>query len=172
MQFYYNSLGENGDVEVYNNNKLFIRVKKKNYFRSYFKFYKNDKLIFENRLTYFFIWRRVEILYQDLDQPITNIETSKMRDASLSYDNSLLSIESHVFEKKQWLLLKDGLEIGSIENDQKISLGAKFNIEINTDDQKTALYFLILFTSSLTFNNLIIHLKLIILDVTPKRKLY
>jgi hypothetical protein len=153
MQFYYNSLGENGDVEVYNDNKLFLRVKKKNFFRSYFKFYKDHKLILESRLTYFFVWRKVKILFQDLDKPIADIETSKLRDAALYYDQTVLGIESHVFSKRQWLLFKDGLEIGSIQNAQKISLGAKFNFEINIDDKQIALYFLILFTSSLTFNN-------------------
>jgi hypothetical protein len=153
MQFYYNSLGENGDVEVYNNNKLFLRVKKKGFFRSYFRFYKDDKLLFESRLTYFLVWRKVDILYQDLEQPITDITTSKLRNASLYYDRTFLNIESHIFGKKQWLLFKDSLEVGWIEAGQKISIGAKFNVDIQINNEQVALYFLILFTSSLSFNN-------------------
>ena len=153
MQFYFDSLGENGDVEVFSNNKLFILVRRKNYFRSYSKFYKDDRLVFESRLTYLFIWRRVKILFQDLTIPIESIETSPLRDADLYCDNAVLSMESHVFSKKQWLLFKDGLEIGSVKIAKKISLGAKYKIEINTDDEQTALCFLILFTSSLTLNN-------------------
>ena len=153
MQFYFDSLGENGDVEIFRDNKLFIRVRQKNYFRSYSKFYKDDRLIFESRLTYFFIWRKVKILFQDLIVPIDSIETSPLRDADLYCENAVLSMESHVFSKKQWLLFKDGVEIGSVKIAKKISLGAKYNIEINTDDEQTAICFLILFTSSLTLNN-------------------
>ncbi len=151
MKFFYNSLGENGDIEVYND-KLFLRAKKRNLFYSYYKFYKDEKIIFESRLTYFFIWRKVKILYQNLVHSIISIETSKLRDAILFYDISSLRIESHLFNKGQWLLFKDDVEIGSIQTANNISVGAKFNIEIDTTEEIIALYFLILFTSSLAFN--------------------
>ena len=153
MQFYFDSLGGNGDVEIFRDSKLFIRVRQKNYFRSYSKFYKDDRLIFESRFTYLFIWRKVKILFQDLAVQIDSIETSPLRDADLYCENAVFSMESHVFSKKQWLLFNDGIEIGSVKIAKKISLGAKYNIEINTDDDHTAICFLILFTSSLTLNN-------------------
>lgn len=149
MDFHYVAIGKDGYIEVFQNDQLYLRVRQTNYFRSYYTFFKGDKVILKSRLTYFANWRTVKILYQDLEYPITEIQTSKLRNAELWFNDSILYLESHLLNKKQWILYANGLEIGSIKICKGLSVGGKFDFHIDSDNETVNLYFLILFASSL-----------------------
>jgi hypothetical protein len=149
MDFHYVAIGKDGYIEVFQNDQLYLRIKQTNYFRSYYTFFKKDKIIFKSRLTYFAFWRSVKILYQDLECPIAEIQALKLRDAELWFNDSILYIESHLLNKKQWILYNNGLEIGWIKICKGISVGGKFDFHIDCEEETVNLYFLILFASSL-----------------------
>ena len=150
MTFYYNALGKDGFIEVFQDGKLFLRVKQANYFRTYYTFIKNDKVIFKCRSTYFAFWRRVKILFQDLPIKINAIEAARWNETELNYGNTILRIKGNgLFRKKMWFLYIDNLEIGYVEWAKAISVGGKYNFHINSEDYTVNSYFLILFAASI-----------------------
>ena len=151
MKFYYKALGENGYIEVFHQNELFLNAKQSNYFlRSNYKFQKDGKTIFKSRLSYLPFWQKVKILYQDLPEAIEEITSISWRASELFYANNVLTLKRHsFFKKKMWRLYKNGFEVGCIEWAKAISLGGEYNIFIDDEDDAINTNFLILFVTSM-----------------------
>lgn len=102
MNFYYKALGADGYIEVFHQNKLFFKAKQSNYFlRTNYNIQKDGKVIFKSRLSYLPFWQKVKILYQDLTEPIEEIDTINWKESELFYRNTVLGIKRHGFLKKR-----------------------------------------------------------------------
>jgi hypothetical protein len=151
MNFYYDSLGEDGYIEVFHQHKLFLKVKLSNYFlHNIYNIQKAGKLIFKSRLLYLPFWQKVAILYQDLPEPIEEISSISWKEYELYYANTVLSFKRHgLFKKRMWKLYKNSFEIGYIEWAKAVSIGGKYNISIDDEDETINTCFLILFVTTM-----------------------
>jgi len=151
MDFYYDALGEDGYIEIFYQNKLFLRAKQSSYFlRNKYIFQKGDKVIFKSRLLYLPFWQKIKILYQDLPEPIEEISSISWKESSLYYGNTVLSFKRQgLFQKRMWKLYKNSFEVGYIEWAKAVSIGGKYNISIDDGCEATNTYFLILFATTM-----------------------
>ena len=151
MNFYYKALGEDGYIEVFHQNKLFLRAKQSNYFfRNNYNIQKDGKVVFKSRLSYLPFWQKVRILYQDLAIPIEEINSISWKESELFYGDTVLSFKRHgLFKKRMWLLYKNSIEVGYIERAKAMSIGGEYNICIDEEGDTANTYFLILFATTM-----------------------
>lgn len=137
------------DITVIKGGDQFLFVKRKLGMKVISQFYKNEELIFESSLHTFFLKQIVDIRFQNLSHVIS-LERTRGWYYSLLYDATTLSLKVRYFKRPAFRLFKNDIEVGSIGNPKLIAVESRYyHMNLDTEDETTELYFLILFRSQL-----------------------
>lgn len=137
------------NIAVNNGDGQFLFVKRRLSIKVMSQFFKNDELIFESSLFTIFLKQMVGIKYQNLPHLIS-LERSKGWYYDLIYNDTILSLKVKYFRRPAFRLFENGKEVGSIGNPKSIAIECRYyEMNTETDDEITNLYFLILFLAQL-----------------------
>ena len=137
------------NITVNNGDSQFLFVKRKLGVKVLSQFYRNEELIFESSLHTVFLKQIVEIKFQNLPHSIL-LERANGWYYSLFYNETVLSIRVKYFRRPAFRLLENDKENGTIGNPKLVSIESRYyEMNIDTDDETTNLYFLILFLAQL-----------------------
>lgn len=143
------TIRQNINITVNNSEKQFLFVKRKLGGKVISQFYQNDSLVLESSLYTIFLRQTIDITYQNLPH-FVSFQRTRGWYYSLLFEETILSLKVKYFRRPTFRLLKDGVEIATLENPKLIAIESRYyEMNTSTEDETINLYLMILFLAQL-----------------------
>ncbi|GAA4743664.1 hypothetical protein [Flavisolibacter ginsenosidimutans] len=137
-------------IRVFNGKDLFLYADIKNRIKLHLRFYKGDTFLLETDFFGFLVFKSVKIKSQSLLYPITSIKQQGVFGFEMRYADHVINTTLRPFRQPSYILFLDDNKVGEIYDPRGITVGRKYVMKTEVDDQTVNLYLLFIFLTQLS----------------------
>lgn len=134
----------NENVEVYQDNNLFLTAKIRNFLTYRMEYFYKGELILKTRVLYFGFFRKTKILYQKLSFPITKFEQLSSFEFMLIFNDNIIRTKQNPFAKEFFKIFLNDIQVAYVTNPKGIHFGSYlYDLHSDIEDEFLNLLFIL-----------------------------